>query len=41
MMGGYFLEIYRRSLKVNTDKSKGIVITGEEGSVCEVLLGWT
>ena len=34
-MVGRFLEVCRRGLKVNVDKSKVMVLSGEEGSECE------
>ena len=33
---GHFAEIYRRGLKVNADKSKVMVLGGEEELVCEI-----
>ena len=37
MMIGFIVEAFRRGgLKVNANKNKGMVLGGEEGSVCEV-----
>ena len=34
-----FVEVCRRgNLKVNVDKGKGMVLEGEEGSVCEIIV---
>ena len=35
-MVGCFIEVYRKGLKVNADKSKVIVLNGEERLECEV-----
>ena len=35
-MVGRFAELYRRGLKVNSGKSKVMVLNGEEGLECEV-----
>ena len=36
---GHFVEVCRRGLKVNADKSKVMVLGGEEGLECEVCVG--
>ena len=37
MMVGHFVEVYRRrGLKVNADKSKVMVLDGEEGLRCKI-----
>ena len=37
MMVGHFVEVSRRGgLKVNADKSKVMVLVGEEGLECEI-----
>ena len=38
-MVGLFVEVCRRGLKVNTGKSKVMLINGERGLECEVLVG--
>ena len=35
---GYFVKVCRSGLKVNTDKSMKMVLNGEEGLKCEVLV---
>ena len=35
---GWFVEVCRRGLKFNADKSKVMVLGGEEGLVCKVLV---
>ena len=37
-MVGHFVEVCRRSLKVNADKSKVIVLNEEEGLKCVVCI---
>ena len=34
-MVGHFVEVYRKSLKVNADEIKVMVLNGEEGLECE------
>ena len=38
MRGGVVEVCRRRGMKVNINKSKGMVLGGEEGSVCEVIV---
>ena len=37
-MVGYFVEVYRKSLKVNAGNSKMMVLGGKEGLECEVCI---
>ena len=42
VMVGRFVEVRRRrDLKINADKSMGILLGGEEGSTCAVLIDGT
>ena len=36
MMVGWFVEVCRRDLKINADKSRVMVLNGVEGLGCEV-----
>ena len=36
MMVGHFVEVCRRGLKINADRSKVIVLGGEERLECEI-----
>ena len=37
-MVGRFVQVCRRGLKVNADESKVMVLNGEDGLECEVLM---